>query len=569
MTWPNDLDQSGATAFSIRQREGPTFGDVQSFVPASAVALFTAATQGIVPASGGGTANYLRADGTWAPPPGGGGGGTPGGSSGQIQYNNAGAFGGFTASGDATINTGTGVVTIANGAVSLVKMANLAANAVIGNNTGASAVPLALTQAQLTAMVNAFTTTLSGAAPASGGGTTNFLRADGTWAAPPSGTPGGASGSVQYNNAGAFGGFGVYTAASHILQLDAADAAAPAAQTLQVQSVVGGTANTAGVDWTHQGSLGTGTGAGGNILFKIAPAGAAGTTQNAAALSLVVGSNVVEHRNGATAQALRVYNTVDAYPTTTNYERGVFDFATNANVLTIGTQAGGTGSFRDIYLGNVQSNFVHYVGTNNFGTFSVGSGAIRIYGGWTFGFTGNLDTRTNGADAGLFRVATNVVGFCSGNANTLTGWMQWTGQTRVTADVTFTSTTALATVTGLSVNVQAGRTYVFEAHLSFTDAAAGGIQAAISGTATATDIRYDGFIVDSAANGIKGNTQAAALGTAVASSTTTGTAGCVIIRGTITVNAAGTLLVQAAQNTSNATATTIKRGSWFYVYDNA
>ncbi len=37
---------------------------------------------------------------------------TPGGSSGQIQYDNAGAFGGFTASGDATINTSTGAVTV-------------------------------------------------------------------------------------------------------------------------------------------------------------------------------------------------------------------------------------------------------------------------------------------------------------------------------------------------------------------------------------------------------------------------------------------------------------------------
>jgi hypothetical protein len=43
----------------------------------------------------------------------GGGGGTPGGTSGQIQYNNAGAFGGFTASGDATVNTSTGALTLA------------------------------------------------------------------------------------------------------------------------------------------------------------------------------------------------------------------------------------------------------------------------------------------------------------------------------------------------------------------------------------------------------------------------------------------------------------------------
>src|SRR6185437_3903254 len=40
-----------------------------------------------------------------------GGTGSPGGTAGQIQYNNAGAFGGFTASGDCTIVTSTGVVT--------------------------------------------------------------------------------------------------------------------------------------------------------------------------------------------------------------------------------------------------------------------------------------------------------------------------------------------------------------------------------------------------------------------------------------------------------------------------
>ena len=36
----------------------------------------------------------------------------------------------------------------------------------------------------VTASLNAFTTSLKGLAPASGGGTTNYLRADGTWAAP-------------------------------------------------------------------------------------------------------------------------------------------------------------------------------------------------------------------------------------------------------------------------------------------------------------------------------------------------------------------------------------------------
>ena len=166
----------------------------------------------------------------------------------------------------------------------------------------------------------------------------------------------------------------------------------------------------------------------------------------------------------------------------------------------------------------------------------------------------------------IVSAGTGVTKFAK-TAGSVDGWIQWAGQTRVTADVSFTSNTTLGTVTGLSVNVAAGRTYSFEAYLSFTDAAAGGIKAAIAGTATATAIEYDGWIIDSAANGIKGNTQATALATTVASATTTGTAGVVQIKGTITVNAAGTLLVQAAQNTSSGTATTIKRGSTFIVHD--
>lgn len=58
-------------------------------------AAFTDVAAGFVPASGGGTTNFLRADGTFAAPPG-GGGGSPGGSTTELQYNNAGAFGGVT-----------------------------------------------------------------------------------------------------------------------------------------------------------------------------------------------------------------------------------------------------------------------------------------------------------------------------------------------------------------------------------------------------------------------------------------------------------------------------------------
>lgn len=81
----------------------------------------------------------------------------PGGLTGNVQYNNAGVLGGMT-------------------------------------------------DVQLTTRVQPFTATLSGAVPSSGGGTTNYLRADGTFAAPAAGSlPAAPSGNVQYNNAGVFG----------------------------------------------------------------------------------------------------------------------------------------------------------------------------------------------------------------------------------------------------------------------------------------------------------------------------------------------------------------------------
>ena len=67
------------------------------------------------------------------------------------------------------------------------------------------------------------------------------------------------------------------------LRLGAADnATSIVAQTLSVQSVASGglTPNIAGEDFTIQGSAGTGSGAGGSIIFQVAPAGGSGTGQN-------------------------------------------------------------------------------------------------------------------------------------------------------------------------------------------------------------------------------------------------------------------------------------------------
>ena len=65
-------------------------------------------------------------------------------------------------------------------------LADMATQTIKGRTTAATGDPEDLTVTQVTAMLNTFTTSLKGLVPASGGGTTNFLRADGTWAAPPS-----------------------------------------------------------------------------------------------------------------------------------------------------------------------------------------------------------------------------------------------------------------------------------------------------------------------------------------------------------------------------------------------
>ena len=91
-----------------------------------------------------------------------------------------------THTGDATGST---ALTIANNAVTLAKFQDIATSSFLGRITAATGDPEVLTGTQATTLLNVFTSSLKGLAPASGGGTTNFLRADGTFAAPPGSAP--------------------------------------------------------------------------------------------------------------------------------------------------------------------------------------------------------------------------------------------------------------------------------------------------------------------------------------------------------------------------------------------
>jgi len=106
-----------------------------------------------------------------------------------------------TLTGDVTgSGTGSFAATISANAVTNAKLAQMAANTVKVNATAsttnaqdlvmglstmlarlASGNIVAATPTQITALLNVFTSVLKGLVPASGGGTTNFLRADGTW----------------------------------------------------------------------------------------------------------------------------------------------------------------------------------------------------------------------------------------------------------------------------------------------------------------------------------------------------------------------------------------------------
>ena len=135
---------------------------------------------------------------------------------------------------------------------------------------------------------------------------------------------------------------------------------------------------------------------------------------------------------------------------------------------------------------------------------------------------------------------------------------------RVTAQidaVTSTTGTTLTNITGLSVDVIAGGEYCFEAYLPGTATTNGGLKLAIGGTCTATSTSYAGAQWNTTTQ--NANTVTTTKGNAVAAATTVFT--YATMRGTIVVNAGGTLTVQFAQNAAHADTTSIYVNGYFNV----
>lgn len=147
---------------------------------------------------------------------------------------------------------------IANNAVTNAKASQMATLTIKGNNTGSTANALDLTVAQVNAILPVFTSSLNGLTPSSAGGTTNFLRADGTWAAP---TGTGVSSMNPFGNAPNANGA---TITGTTLTLEPASGSFPGGVSTIVQSFAGnktflGTVSSPGAS---TGSLSEGFGAG-------------------------------------------------------------------------------------------------------------------------------------------------------------------------------------------------------------------------------------------------------------------------------------------------------------------
>ena len=198
-TWTNP---PGTT--NLTYTTAATTGTINSSTGTDAtIPKFTSTDAGLVHGSGGGTANFLRADGTWDAPST-NLGYTPAASQGTVTSSN-----GTSAILPEFTSTEAGLVSGSGGGTTNYLRADGGWNAPLGTtNLGYTAAPAQGTVTSDTgtdATVPLFDSTNAGLVGGSGGGSTNFLRADGTWHAPP-GVMAGADTQVQFNDNGGAGG---------------------------------------------------------------------------------------------------------------------------------------------------------------------------------------------------------------------------------------------------------------------------------------------------------------------------------------------------------------------------
>jgi hypothetical protein len=639
-------------------------GELTPTAATAALNTFTSALKGLVPLSGGGTANFLRADGIWAAPPGGGGGGAPGGATGNLQYNNSGAFGGGTGttwtdsagslaipgqmSAGAFALNATGVnaqvgttytltaadngklITLNNtSAITLTCPSGLGAafscsvlqlgTGTVTASAGAGASLLALGssfsfsgQGAMATLVaptaNAFV--IAGQLQTTGGaGVTSLNALTGalsivagtnvtvtpsgtniTIASTGGGVPSAPGNSVQFNNGGAFGGSANLTWTSPTLTIGSSGA------TTGLLVMAGGTSGIATI--TPQAVAGSATLTLPNTSGTFAASGTApvavsattGAISVAAATATATGLVPTPPNNTTTflrgdatwatpaagggapggASLTVQYNNAGAFGgmtgtawTDSTHSLAITAAAHAGSNITFQTlpDTGTASSFQIADNGSVTINGDNASATHPLRIQNSGSTLFDFTGTGTFGLVGGAAIINFSSGLALLgAVALNVLVVGNG---TNSGYIQQIGQVRLTADVSVSNSTL---VTVFSINLAAGRKYSFRTVLlCSTGATLGGVKVALGGTATITNLIADGYGIDGTT--VIAGTQVNALATNIIANTNTGTTPKLYIDGTFEVNAAGTVLIQFAQNVTNATASIVKRGSFIWLQD--
>lgn len=132
-----------------------------------------------------------------------------------------------------------------------------------------------------------------------------------------------------------------------------------------------------------------------------------------------------------------------------------------------------------------------------------------------------------------------------------------------TADTAVTASTTLTSITGLSLPVVAGATYIVRGHVWFTLAGtASGIKLGIAAPGTPTLLRASGSLRTSAGASSVGSVLSAE-GTLLDNSLATAATHAFEFEGLLTASDAGNVVLQIAQKTSDAGAATAENGSWF------
>lgn len=136
-------------------------------------------------------------------------------------------------------------------------------------------------------------------------------------------------------------------------------------------------------------------------------------------------ANTFAQRNGTNANTFRIYNT---YTDASNYERGVIDWTTNANALTIGTQKAGTGTARRVRINSAEQ--IDFYCTDTSRQFQMSTSTVTCFNtfNWQY-YSGAGDPTTsttpwnNGAGScALWRnTTTGVVKLWANNAGTMVG----------------------------------------------------------------------------------------------------------------------------------------------------